>query len=104
MGVVYRVFFPKPEGAAQAIDARFLFDVQAPWREPTDPDARLGFELGYQDVVRLRSGYAFLQSESRGPSIGLGLTLGRLGIDFARAFFESANFDEPVYLSLRILL
>jgi len=59
-------------------------------------------ELGYGQVVRLRAGYAFLHSESRGPSVGIGLRFGKFAFDFARVFYASSTFDEPVYLSLAL--
>jgi len=104
IGMAYRVFFPRPPGAAQGVDARLLFDIQDAWGQYDDPEARVGIELGVGDVVRLRSGYAFLHSESSGPSVGVGFRLGRISVDFARVFFDSSSFDEPVHLSLRAIL
>jgi hypothetical protein len=103
-GVVYRFLLPRSQGATEGLDARVLFDLQDAWGEYDNPDARLGLELGYGDVVRIRSGYAFLHSESSGPSVGLGLRFGRLSFDFARVFFDSSSFDEPVHISLRATL
>ena len=60
--------------------------------------------IGYLDVVRLRAGYAFLKSELKGPSVGLGFQVGGISVDFARIFFTSSNFDEPVYISIRTTL
>jgi hypothetical protein len=65
---------------------------------------RVGLEVGVGDVVRLRTGYAFLDSEGRGPSIGIGVRVGRLQIDFAQVFFVASNLDEPVHISLRAIL
>jgi len=103
-GVVYRVFLPQTTDAPERIDARFLVDVQNGINQGTDPDARIGVELGYGRIVRLRAGYAFLNSESRGPSVGVGLRVGKFALDFARVFYDSSNFDEPVHLSLRLWL
>jgi hypothetical protein len=103
-GIVYRMMLPQPTGAEEALDARILIDVQDEWGRPDNPDARVGLELGYGDLIRLRSGYAFLQSEGRGPSVGLGMRLGRFAFDFARVFFASSNLDEPVHISLRAIL
>lgn len=103
VGASYRI--PLPSGAApQPLDARILVDLQNRWGEYTDPDARLGAELGYGTFLRVRAGYAFLEGETRGPSVGFGLTLNRVAIDFSRVFFESGTFDDPVYLSFRVLL
>ncbi len=104
LGVVYRVFLPRPADGAEGLDARFLFDIQDAWGQYDDPEVRAGLELGYGDVVRIRTGYAFLHSESAGPSIGVGFQLGRFTVDFARIFYSSSNFDEPVHISLRAIL
>lgn len=104
LGAVYRVELPRPTGEEEGLDARFLLDVRDAWGRYDNPDVRLGLELGYSDIVHLRTGYAFLHSETRGPSIGVGLRLGRVTIDFARIFFVSSNFDEPVHISLRTSL
>ncbi len=104
VGAVYRVVLPQAEGAPMPFDARFLFDLQDSWGQYNDPEAHVGLELGYGDVVRLRSGYAFLHSESSGPSVGVGLQFGRFTLDFAQVFFDSSRFDEPVHISLRATL
>ncbi len=104
LGVAYQVFLPAAPGAQERIDARFLFDLQDRWGGYDNPDARVGVDIGLGNLVRLRTGYAFLRSESSGPSVGLGLQLGRFALDFARIFFDSANFDEPVHISLRATL
>jgi hypothetical protein len=102
-GGAYRVRLPQPEGAQPAF-ARLLVSAENPCCTTLDPDLRVGAELGYGEAVRLRGGYAFLHSESRGPSIGAGLQMGRLVVDFARVFFTSGTLDEPVYLTLRVAL
>lgn len=102
-GGAYRVRLAQPEGAQPAF-ARVLVAAENPCCTSLHPDLRVGAELGYGDAVRLRGGYAFLHSESRGPSLGAGLQLGRVVVDFARAFFTSGTLDEPVYLSFRVTL
>jgi hypothetical protein len=104
VGVAYQVFFPRPPGVEEGLDARILLDVQDEWGQYDQPEARVGIELGVGETVRLRSGYAFLHSESSGPSVGVGFRFGRFAIDFARVFFDSSSFDEPVFLSLRATL
>lgn len=103
-GAVYRLALPAPEGMERGLDARLLVDVQDAVNGTGKPDARVGVDVGYLDAIRLRTGYAFLRSESSGPAVGLGVRLGRLTLDFARIFFDAANFDEPVHLSLRLAL
>jgi hypothetical protein len=104
IGFVWRIYLPQPRDATQRLDARILFDLQDAWGQYNNPDARLGLELGYGQAIRLRAGYAFLHSESRGPSIGAGLRFGRFALDIARIFFSSSNLDEPFYASLRAIL
>lgn len=102
-GVGYQVGLPEPPGALPSF-ARVLVAVENPCCKSLRPDLRVGTELGYGDLVRLRGGYAFLRSESSGPSLGAGVQFGRLVVDFARVFFTSGNLDEPVYLTLRVIL
>jgi hypothetical protein len=103
IGVVYKVVFPDVQNVEEPLDARLLFDLRQPWGSFTNPDARVGLEVGVGETVRLRTGYAFLKSERRGPSVGIGLSIGRLRIDFAQLFFVASNFDEPVHISLRAI-
>jgi len=103
-GMVYRVFLPRPAEATEGLDARFLLDIQDAWGQYDNPEFRAGVELGYGEVVRIRTGYAFLHSESSGPSVGVGFQFGRFAFDFARVFYASSNFDEPVHISLRAIL
>ncbi len=99
-GIVYRVMLPAAPDV-QPLDVRFLVDIENDWGEFDDPQARIGIELGYPDLIRLRIGYAFVDSATRGPAVGLGAKLGRFSVDFSRVFYVSANLDEPVYISLR---
>ncbi|MFB3112093.1 MAG: PorV/PorQ family protein [Gemmatimonadales bacterium] len=100
-GIVYRVMLPRPAPDVQPLDVRFLVDIENDWGEFDDPQARIGIELGYGDLIRLRTGYAFVDSGASGPAVGLGVKLGRFAVDFSRVFYDSATFDEPVYISLR---
>jgi hypothetical protein len=100
-GIVYKITLPRPSPDVQPLDARFLVDIENDWGEFDDPQARVGIELGYGELIRLRTGYAFVDSEASGPAVGLGVKLGRFSVDFSRVFYDSANFDEPVYISLR---
>jgi hypothetical protein len=101
VGVAYRVMLPRSSPDLEPLDVRFLVDIENDWGEFDDPRARIGIELGYADLIRLRTGYALIDSEASGPSVGLGVKLGRFSVDFSRVFYDSANFDEPVYISLR---
>jgi hypothetical protein len=103
VGLAYGLPLPQPHDGAP-LAARVLLDFQDDWGRYSNPDARLGLEFGYGQAIRLRTGYAFLKSESRGASIGIGLQFERIAIDFARVFYDRGGFDEPVYLSFRVLL
>jgi len=85
-----------------ALDARFLVNFQDHFGEYGSPEALVGAELGYGDLIRLRAGYALVTGESRGPALGVGFQYESVTIDFARVFYASGAFDEPAYLSLRV--
>lgn len=104
LGMAYRVFLPTTLPDGERLDLRFLLDLQEAWGEYGNPDALLGLEFGYRDLVRLRTGYALVESGGRGPSVGLGVRFDRIAIDFARVFFETSTLDEPAYLSVRFAL
>lgn len=108
-GLAYSFDVAQPTPESEALDARFLFDIDNVWGEFTSPDLHVGVELGYGRLIRLRTGYASINklfqedefTEARGPSVGIGLGLGRIALDFSRIFFDTSNFDEPVYITLR---
>jgi hypothetical protein len=102
-GVAYRLPWPTRGGPAP-LAARVLLDLQDEWGQYGSPDARVGVELGYNQTLQVRLGYAFLQSESGGASVGIGIRLDRVVVDFARVFREASAFDDPIHLSLRVLL
>lgn len=104
LGAVYTVRLPTPAGVEQGIDARLLVDVRQAWGRVANPDLRVGLDLGVGELLRLRAGYAFLDAENSGPAIGLGLSVGRISIDFAQVFFDTASLDEPVHFTLRAQL
>jgi hypothetical protein len=104
VGAAYRVRLPAASDAGAPLDARVLVDFQERWGGRADPDARVGLELAYGQLVRIRSGYAFLNAESAGPSLGIGLRFGRVALDFARIFFEESSLENPVYLTIRAIL
>ncbi|HXV85714.1 MAG TPA: PorV/PorQ family protein [Gemmatimonadales bacterium] len=103
VGVAYAFSLPEVAGSEPS-QVRVLVDLQDAWGSYRDPDLRLGAELSYGQTVRLRGGYAWLHSESSGASVGAGFHVGRVVLDFARLFYASGAFDEPVHLSLRVLL
>jgi hypothetical protein len=95
-----------PGDSVPGFDLRVLADLQGALGQGTlEPVTLLGVETGAGETVRLRAGYAFLDSEARGPSIGLGLRFGKVGLDLARVFFANDDLGEraPIHVSLRVL-
>jgi hypothetical protein len=72
----------------------------------SNPYAALGIDGGVRDVVRLRAGYAFLSGQAGGPSIGLGVHIGRVSVDLGRTFEAGQDLGErePMHLSVRVEL
>jgi hypothetical protein len=86
--------------------------------DPVSIDPRIGLELGYKDVIFLRTGiYNFQRALADGdtlnqkkvwiyqPSIGVGFKLKHIGVDYA--FTNLANQSNPLYthiFSLRLNL
>lgn len=85
----------------QRIDISLLADLENELGGSVDHDARVGIEVSYAGTVQIRSGYAFLQSAARGPSLGVGLNLGGWTLDVARVFFEQPTLEEPFFVTLR---
>jgi hypothetical protein len=105
-GVRWRVLAP-PDTAG--FDLSLLADLRSGVRAGGQPGSAaplllLGIDAGLREVIRLRGGYAFLDSEARGPSLGIGLTYASFALDLARVFFTSdvLNEEEPVHVSLRL--
>lgn len=94
-----------PPAVGEGLDLRVAADVRSRVRHGvSDPLLLLGIDAGVRDVVRLRGGYAFLDSDARGPSVGVGLAYASFAFDLARVFFANDNIgeQEPVHLSLRL--
>jgi hypothetical protein len=104
IGATYRMLLPRFRGSEQRFDARVLFDVDDKLGQYDSPEPRVGLDVGLEELVRLRAGYAFLDSQSRGPSVGIGLKFGRVAVDVARVFFVSSSFDEPLHISVNVIL
>ncbi len=68
-----------------------------------DRGFRLGTAIVYQNRVHLRAGWGDADTEASGPSVGFGITAGKLSFDIARTFEGlSADAGEPpTYFSLR---
>ena len=104
VGVAYEVVRPVPGTSGEGLDVRVLTDVQGVvGRGPFSPVMLVGVESGVGELIRLRGGYAFTDSEAKGPSIGLGMRLGQLSVDLARVFFANDDLGEkePFHVSFR---
>lgn len=90
----------------QAFDVKLAADVDSPWGEVGggQSETRVGIDIGYQRLVRVRAGYAFVNDGLSGPSVGLGVESGSLGIDLARAFISGSELeaDNPTFFSFRV--
>ncbi|HSD31306.1 MAG TPA: PorV/PorQ family protein [Gemmatimonadales bacterium] len=91
--------------AGNRFDLQVVADVESPWRETGTPDVRVGMDLGYQQVVRVRGGYAYRHEGLSGPSIGLGVATGVIGVDLAQMFLTHTDLvvSNPTFLSFRVL-
>lgn len=100
LGASYRLSFIDRHLAD--MDVRVSGEVDAtPALE--DPGLRFGTAIVYQKRVHLRAGWGTADTEASGPSVGFGLTAGKLSFDIARTFEGlSADAGEPpTYFSLR---
>jgi hypothetical protein len=106
VGAVYTANLRPPAGgdAAQRFDLRVAADLDSPWGEVGSPSMRLGVDVGYQHLLRVRGGYAFAPDGLRGPSIGLGVTSGSIGVDLARPFLQGSGLvtPNPTFISFRV--
>ena len=106
VGAQYHVLFPTREGtpADERFDLRVAADVDSPWGHQGQSELRFGFDVGYQRLVRVRAGYAFVQDGLSGPSVGLGVENGSIGVDLARTFLTGSELliDNPTFFSFRV--
>ena len=106
VGALYEVRLRPATGHAldQAFDLKLAADVDSPWGQAGQSETRVGLDIGYQRLVRVRAGYAFVQDGLSGPSVGLGLESGSLGVDFARAFLTGSDLqvESPTFFSFRV--
>lgn len=105
VGATYRVQLRQiDDSVADRFDLRMAADVESPWRQTGNPDVRLGVDVGYREMVRVRGGYAFVHQGLSGPSIGLGVATGAIGVDLARMFLTKTDLvtPNPTFLSFRV--
>lgn len=103
VGVAYLVVRPTSLRPEEQFDVRVLTDVQGAFRRGQEaPVALVGVESGVGDLIRIRGGYAFLDSGARGPSLGVGIRIGGMSLDIAKAFFANQIGErEPFHVSFR---
>jgi len=106
VGAQYLILLPMREGAApgERFDLLVAADVDSPWGHPGQSELRFGFDVGYQRLVRVRAGYALVQDGLSGPSVGLGLESGSIGVDLARTFLTGSDLiiENPTFFSFRV--
>jgi hypothetical protein len=123
LGALYRIDFrpvdagPGPSlalpdsgklGLQQAInqvDLRLAADLDRPWDNSAPPEMRVGIDLGYHELIRLRSGYAFTRQGLSGPTVGMGIHTGSIALDFARTFVSGTDLlaTNPTFVSFSLL-
>jgi hypothetical protein len=91
-------------GSLVGFDLRVALDVENSVGNYNEPETRVGVDLGYGPWLRLRGGYAFLNSTLRGASVGVGLEAGAVTVDLARTFFAGNELAErePLHVSFRL--
>ncbi len=105
VGATYRLQLrPIDDSIADRFDLRMAADVESPWRQTGNPDVRVGVDVGYRQMVRVRGGYAFLHQGLSGPSVGLGVATGAIGVDLARMFLTGTDLvtPNPTFVSFRV--
>jgi len=106
IGAQYLILLPTREGAApgERFDLLVAADVDSPWGHQGQSELRFGFDVGYQRLVRVRAGYAFVQDGLSGPSVGLGIESGSIGVDLARTFLTGSDLiiENPTFFSFRV--
>ena len=108
VGAAYRVLLPGGSGLGggeDRLDLKVAADVDSPWGSYGDSEMRVGIDLGYQRLLRLRGGYAFVRDGLSGPSVGMGLRSGSIGVDLARAFLTGSDLvaQNPTFFSFRVV-
>jgi hypothetical protein len=85
-------------------DVRVAADVESKWRETGTPGVRVGVDVGFREAVRVRGGYAFVHEGLSGPSIGLGVATGSIGVDVAQTFLSATDLvvGNPTFVSFRV--
>lgn len=107
VGAVYRLPLRQWSTGSDAgeFDVQVAADVQSPWGEQGRTETRIGLDIGFERLIRLRGGYAFVHDGLNGASIGMGVRTGSLGIDFSRTFLNGSDLviADPTFFSFRLV-
>jgi hypothetical protein len=107
VGAAYRILLPGAPGivGTDRLDLKVAADVDSPWGSYGGSEMRVGIDVGYQRLLRLRGGYAFVHDGLSGPSVGMGVTAGSIGVDLARAFLTGSDLvaQNPTFFSFRVV-
>jgi hypothetical protein len=87
------------------IDVQLAADLDSPWGTYEDSQMRLGLDIGFQHLLRVRGGYAFVHDGLSGPSVGMAVSSGTIGVDLARTFLTGSDFaaDNPTFFSFHVV-
>lgn len=93
------------KGTGDRFDLRVAADLDRPWGQDGDPAMRLGLDLGYRQIARVRAGYGQRSGGESSASIGLGLASGSIGVDLAQTFLSSSELEasNPTFFSFRVV-
>jgi hypothetical protein len=80
-------------------------DLEDQTRDLGSPDVMIGSEFGVTGLFFIRAGYAFLDTEFSGPTLGLGVTYDWFYLDLSRGFddISSATGEDAVQVSFGII-
>ena len=107
VGALYRIVLPagRGDGPGERFDLKVAADVDSPWGSYGESQMRLGLDVGYQRLLRVRGGYAFVRDGLSGPSVGVGFETGAIGVDLARSFLAGSDLvvANPTFFSFRVV-
>ncbi len=103
MGVAYDVLANAP--SAEGVALRLAVDARDQLSDLGSPTLAYGAELGIQEAVFLRAGYARGEGLGTGAAVGLELRYDRFNIGVSRSFVNSAleGGSEPFQISMGLV-
>lgn len=95
---------PLARGGPSPVTGTLHADVQETWTEFDHADFFLGSELGYEQIVFVRLGYAWVGDARSGPTLGVGVHADRFRIDLGHSFNDFSGFSTstPYQLSVAV--